>query len=60
MQDAMTRLGYRNRRLEVLRKTGAGLHRVVALDKATLLDLDAFWQKPATVIASAAKQSRDR
>ena len=38
----MTKTSYRNRRLEVLHKTGAALHKVGALDKATLRDLDAF------------------
>jgi putative transcriptional regulator len=38
----MTKTGYRNARLEVLHKTGAALHRVGALDKATMRDLDAF------------------
>jgi putative transcriptional regulator len=37
-----TNTSYRNSRLEVLHKTGAALHRVGALDKATMRDLDAF------------------
>lgn len=37
-----TKPSYRNRRLEVLHKTGAALQRVGALDKATMRDLDAF------------------
>ncbi len=38
----MTDATYRTRRLEALHKTGAALHRVGALDKATMRDLDAF------------------
>ena len=38
----MTKTSYRNRRLEALHKTGAALHKVGALDKATMRDLDAF------------------
>ena len=38
----MAKAAYRTRRLEVLHKTGAALHRVGALDKATMRDLDAF------------------
>ena len=38
----MTEKTYRNQRLEALHKTGAALHRVGALDKATMRDLDAF------------------
>ncbi len=38
----MTKTSYRNSRLEALHKTGAALHKVGALDKATLRDLDAF------------------
>jgi putative transcriptional regulator len=42
----MTKVTYRTRRLEVLHKTGAALHRVGALDKATMRDLDAFCLTP--------------
>jgi putative transcriptional regulator len=38
----MAKSRFRSRRLEALRKTGAALHRVGALDKATMRDLDAF------------------
>ena len=38
----MTEGNYRSRRLEALHQTGAALHRVGALDKATMRDLDAF------------------
>ncbi|MDR3439032.1 DNA-binding transcriptional regulator [Telmatospirillum sp.] len=38
----MSEPNYRNRRLEVLHKTGAALASVGALDKATMRDLDAF------------------
>lgn len=38
----MTEANYRNSRLEALHKTGAALHSVGALDKATMRDLDAF------------------
>ena len=38
----MTEKIYRNQRLEALHKTGAALHGVGALDKATMRDLDAF------------------
>jgi putative transcriptional regulator len=37
---------YRTRRLATLHKTGAALHRVGALDKATMRDLDAFCLTP--------------
>jgi putative transcriptional regulator len=33
---------YRNRRLETLHKTAEALHKVDALDKATLRDIEAF------------------
>jgi DNA-binding transcriptional regulator YiaG len=33
---------YRNRRLETLHKTATALHRVDALDKATMCDVEAF------------------
>jgi putative transcriptional regulator len=33
---------YRSKRLEVLHKTAAALHRVGALEKATMRDIDAF------------------
>jgi putative transcriptional regulator len=42
----MARATFRSRRLEVLHKTGAALHRVGALDKATMRDLDAFCLTP--------------
>jgi putative transcriptional regulator len=42
----MTTASYRNSRLEVLHKTSAALHRVGALDKATMRDLDAFCFTP--------------
>jgi len=38
----MTKTSYRNSRLEALHKTGAALHNVGALDKATMRDLAAF------------------
>lgn len=38
----MTKANYRTRRLEVLHKTAAALHKVGALDKATMRDIDAF------------------
>jgi putative transcriptional regulator len=38
----MTKTSYRNRRLETLHKTATALHRVGALDNATMRDLDAF------------------
>jgi len=43
---------YRTRRLEVLHKTGAALHRVGALDKATMRDLDAFCLTPVDAISA--------
>jgi len=43
---------YRTRRLEVLQKTGAALHRVGALDKATMRDLDAFCLTPVDAISA--------
>lgn len=38
----MTKARYRNDRLAALHKTSAALHRIGALDKATMRDLDAF------------------
>jgi putative transcriptional regulator len=38
----MAKSNYRTPRLEALHKTAAALHRVGALDKATMRDLDAF------------------
>jgi putative transcriptional regulator len=42
----MTKATDRTRRLEALHNTGAALHRVGALDKATMRDLDAFCLTP--------------
>ena len=42
MTKKKMRTNYRGRRLEALHKAGAALHRVGALDKATMRDLDAF------------------
>ena len=38
----MTKTKYRNRRLETLHKTAEALHKVDALDKATMRDIEAF------------------
>jgi putative transcriptional regulator len=38
----MAKANARNRRLEVLRKTATALHKVGALDKTTMRDIDAF------------------
>lgn len=38
----MTTPGYRNRRLEALHKTAEVLHKVDAIDKSTMRDIDAF------------------
>ena len=48
----MAKATYRTRRLEVLHKTGAALHRVGALDKATMRDLDAFCLTPVDAISA--------
>ncbi len=48
----MTKATYRTRRLEVLHKTGAALHRVGALDKTTMRDLDAFCLTPVGDVSS--------
>lgn len=47
----MTEATCRTPRLEVLHKTGAALHRVGALDKATMRDLDAFCLTPVAEIS---------
>ena len=49
----MARTTYRTRRLEVLHKTGAALHRVGALDKTTMRDLDAFCLTPVAEVSGA-------
>lgn len=48
----MARANYRTRRLEALHKTGAALHRVGALDKAPMRDLDAICLTPVGTISA--------
>jgi len=48
----VTKATYRTRRLEVLHKSGAALHRVGALDKTTMRDLDAFCLTPVGNVSS--------
>ena len=49
--------GYRSTRLATLHKTAAALHRVGALDKTTLRDLDAFCLTPVAPVSGAEIQA---
>ena len=56
----MTKTSYRNRRLETLHKTATALHRVGALDKATMRDFDArHLAVPRAIEPAQIKQLRE-
>jgi putative transcriptional regulator len=48
----MVERAYQTQRLETLHKTAAALHRVGALDKATMHDLDAFCLTPMQPVSA--------
>jgi putative transcriptional regulator len=48
---------FRSNRLEALHRTGAALHRVGALDKTTMRDLDAFCLTPVPPVTGAEIQA---
>nr|WP_294504065.1 DNA-binding transcriptional regulator [uncultured Rhodopila sp.] len=57
----MAELGYRTQRLESLHRTASALHRVGALDKTTMRDLDAFCLTPMEPIgAEDIRELRER